>query len=197
MSWARLALSVTPFNLQRRAVRHPSQCSYMTDCENSPPVALFPSMVVPKLCGTRENRGEGADGTHIIESFVDQRNTVMIEKLKELFGKISREPSAKTPKPVAKPTGRNSAGDFRAVEIAPSIMCCSAAVQVTGRSYLLREAPRLPLVGCTMPTNCSCKFRKSADRRDSDRRLFGATETNRWFVGVECRKREARRSAEK
>jgi hypothetical protein len=197
MSWARPAPSVTLFNLQRRALRHPSQCSYMTDCENSPPVALFPSMVVLKLCGTRENRGEGADGTHIIESFVDQRNTVMIEKLKELFGKISREPPAKTPKSVAKPTGRSSAGDFRAVEIARSIMCCSAAVQVTGRSYLLREAPRLPLMGCTMPTNCSCKFRKSADRRDSDRRLYGATETNRWFVGVECRKREARRSAEK
>jgi hypothetical protein len=169
----------------------------MTDCENSLPVALFPSAVVPKLCGTREKKIEGADGTPIIESFVDQRNTVMIEKLKELLGKVSREHPPKTPKPIAKHKGPNSAGDFRAVEIAPSIMCCSAAMQVTGRFYLLREAPRLPLVGCTMPTNCSCKFRKNADRRDCDRRLFGATETNRWFVGVECRKREARRSAEK
>ena len=121
----------------------------------------------------------------------------MIEKLKQLLGKISPEHPAKTPKPSAKQIGPNGAGDFRAVEIAASIMCCAAAMQVRGRSYLLREAPRLPLAGCTMPANCSCKFRKSADRRDSDRRLFGATETNRWFVGVECRKREARRSAEK
>ena len=140
---------------------------------------------------------EGTDGTQNSGPFVEQRNAVMIEIFKELLGKISREHPAKTPKPIAKHKVVNSTGDFRAVEIAPSIMCCSAAMQVRGRSYLLRQAPRLPLVGCTMPANCSCKFRKSADRRDSDRRLFGATETNRWFVGVECRKREARRSAEK
>ena len=121
----------------------------------------------------------------------------MIEIFKELLGKISRERPAKTPKPIAKHKVANSASDFRAVEIAPSIMSCSAAMQATGRSYLLREAPRLPLTGCTMPTKCLCKFRKNADRRDSDRRLFGATETNRWFVGVECRQREGRRSAEK
>jgi hypothetical protein len=76
-------------------------------------------------------------------------------------------------------------------------MCCSAATHATGRSYLLREAPRLPLGACTMPANCSCKFRKNADRRDSDRRLFGATATNRWFAGVENRTHRGRRSAEK
>jgi hypothetical protein len=178
-------------------MRHLSQCSYMTDCENSLPVALFPSMVVPKSCGIRNKKIWGADGTHIDESLVDQRNSVMIEKLKQLLGKISRANPPTTPKPIAKHKGTHSTSDFRAVEIAPSIMCCSAAMQVAGRSYLLREAPRLPLMGCTMPTNCSCRFRKNADRRDSDRRLFGATETNRWFVGVECRKREARRSAER
>lgn len=48
-----------------------------------------------------------------------------------------------------------------------------------------------------MPTNCSCKFRKDADRRDSDRRLLGATEQNRWFAGPESRKRGGRRSTEK
>jgi hypothetical protein len=76
-------------------------------------------------------------------------------------------------------------------------MCCTAAMHARGRSYLLREAPRLPLYGCTMPTNCSCKFRKNADRRDGDRRLFGTTETNRWFAGLDSRKRGGRRSAEK
>jgi hypothetical protein len=70
-------------------------------------------------------------------------------------------------------------------------------MQATGKRYLLRDAPRLPLQTCTTPTNCSCKFRKNADRRDSDRRLFGSTETNRWFAGVESRTSRSRRSTEK
>jgi hypothetical protein len=121
----------------------------------------------------------------------------MIKLLKGLLGKRSAKQPAKQTTPNLKGQRLNSSGDFRAVEIAPSIMCCTAAMQVTGRTYLLREAPRLPLMGCTMPTNCSCKFRKNADRRDGDRRLFGAAETNRWFVGVDSRKREGRRSAQK
>ena len=121
----------------------------------------------------------------------------MIKALKELLGKISHERPAKKPTPIVRPKRSNTGGDFRAVSIAPSIMCCPAAMHATGRFYLLREAPRLPLEACTMPTNCSCKFRKNADRRDSDRRLFGATETNRWFAGLESRRRGARRSTEK
>jgi hypothetical protein len=120
----------------------------------------------------------------------------MIKVLEGLLGKISREHPANKPMPIARPKRPNSIGDFRSVEIAPSLMCCSAATQATGRPYLLRQAPRLPLEACTMPTSCSCKFRKNADRRDSDRRLFGATATNRWFPGVDNRTRRGRRSAE-
>ena len=121
----------------------------------------------------------------------------MIKILEGLLGKILREHPANKPTPIARPKPRNSPADFRAVEIAPSIMCCAEAVRATGRSYLMREAPRLPLYGCTMPTKCTCKFRKNADRRDSDRRLFGAAETNRWFAGVDGRTVRGRRSAEK
>ena len=121
----------------------------------------------------------------------------MIKMLEALLGKISREQPVKIHTPNAKPKRPNSAGDFRAVEIAPSIICCAAAIHVTGKPYLMREAPRLPLYGCTMPTKCACKFRKNADRRDSDRRLFGAAETNRWFAGVDSRTHRGRRSAEK
>jgi hypothetical protein len=120
----------------------------------------------------------------------------MIEVLKGLLGKISRERQGKRPPAIEKPNRLKSTGDFRAVEIAPSIICCTAATQVTGKLYLLREVPRLPLMGCTMPASCACKFRKNPDRRDSDRRLFGAAETNRWFAGVDSRKRAGRRSAE-
>ena len=117
----------------------------------------------------------------------------MMQILKELLGKISSEQPAKSPKSIAKPKRPNGAGDFRAVEIAACAMCCPAAMQAAGRPYLLSEAPRLPLQGCTMPTNCSCRFRKNADRRGNDRRLFGAMETNRWFLGTEGRKPGARR----
>jgi len=120
----------------------------------------------------------------------------MIKVLEGLFGKIPRAHSARKPAPMARPKRPNGTGDFRAVEIAPSIMCCAAAMHATGRAYLLRDAPRLPLETCTMPTNCSCKFRKNPDRRDGDRRLFGATATNRWFAGVDARTQGGRRSAE-
>lgn len=120
----------------------------------------------------------------------------MIKVLQGLLGKITRELAATKPTPTERPKRPNIAADFRAVEIAPSIMCCAEAVRATGRPYLMREAPRLPLYGCTMPTNCACKFRKNPDRRDSDRRLFGGTETNRWFAGVDSRTCRGRRSAE-
>ena len=96
----------------------------------------------------------------------------MIKVLEGLLGKISREPAAKKPTSIAKPKRLNNTGDFRAVEIVPSVTCCAAAMQASGRRYLLRKPPCLPLMGCTMPTTCSCRFRKNADRRDSDRRLL-------------------------
>jgi hypothetical protein len=120
----------------------------------------------------------------------------MIKVLEELLGKISRKHPAKKPTPIARLKQPSITGDFRTVEIAPSILCCAAAMHATQRPYLLREAPRLPLEACTMPTNCSCKFRKNADRRDGDRRLFGATETNRWFAGVDSRTRRGQRKSE-
>jgi hypothetical protein len=121
----------------------------------------------------------------------------MFNVLKQMLGKISREHPAKKTTRTPRPTRPNTGGDFRAVSIAPSIMCCAAAMRATGKTYLLRQAPRLPLAACTMPKHCSCKFRKNADRRDCERRLFGATETNRWFAGLASRRRGGRRSTEK
>jgi len=160
------------------------------------PLDQFDAPTQPQLqrvtCSNRACAPERADGAHL--NYVDHRNTVMIKLLRGLFGKTPREHPAKKPMLIARPKRSNTGGDFRAVSLAPSIRCCAAAKQATGRRVLLREAPRLPLEGCTMPTNCSCKFRKDADRRDSDRRLLGATEANRWFAGPESRKRGGRRS---
>jgi hypothetical protein len=120
----------------------------------------------------------------------------MIKVLEGLLGKISREHPAKKPTSTASAKRPNTAGDFRSVSIEPSLICCSAAMHAAGTPYLLRQAPRLPFEACTMPTSCSCKFRKSVDRRESDRRLFGAAETNRWFAGRDNRKGGSRRSTE-
>src|ERR1700753_3264192 len=91
--------------------------------------------------------------------------------------------------------GQNSVGDFRAVEIAPRLLRCEAARQVSGKRYLLNNAPRMPLVGCTMPTTCSCMFLKCRDRRDGDRRLLGAG-ASRMSAGADVRKDAGRRLAE-
>jgi len=121
----------------------------------------------------------------------------MIKVLRGLLGSAPPGHFAKNPTPIVKVKRPNIGGDFRAVSLAPSIRCCAAARHATGRRVLLREAPRLPLEACTMPANCACKFRKDADRRDSDRRLLGAAERKHWFGGPENRKRGGRRSTTK
>jgi hypothetical protein len=117
----------------------------------------------------------------------------MIKVLRDLFGGTPRaEPTKK--RTAAVPSRQPDTGSaFRAVTLAPSLICCAAATRTTGKRVLLREAPRLPLPACTMPKECSCKFRKNPDRRDCDRRLFGGAGANRWFSGAENRKHGERR----
>jgi hypothetical protein len=115
--------------------------------------------------------------------------------IKSLFGLLKKTPgecAAKQSPGSARKTVRPGA-DFRAVTIAPSGACCTAAKQSAATRYLMREAPRLPLAACTMAADCSCKFRKVPDRREGDRRLFGGCVTNRWYSGAESRKRHSRR----
>jgi hypothetical protein len=118
----------------------------------------------------------------------------MLKELKARLGIADRDQSPKKPAPAtAKPA--SAGNDYRAVSVAPGIKCCSAAKNIVGKCYLLREGPRLPLANCSMPANCSCKFKKASDRRDEDRRQLGSTETGRWFPGPENRKRRGRRAA--
>jgi hypothetical protein len=119
----------------------------------------------------------------------------MIQLFKSLLGGTSREYCAKKPAPSATRKPAQAGGDYRAVSLAPNIECYAAAKDAADKRYLLREAPHLPLADCSMPEACSCKYRKHADRRDGDRRLFGEAETSRWFAGSERRARRGRRSA--
>lgn len=119
----------------------------------------------------------------------------MLQLLKSLLGMTPREPPAKKPAPSTKPKPPNTL-DYRAVSLVPGSTCCMAAKNVAGKQFLWREAPHLPLVDCTKPTECSCKLRKKTDRRDDERRLPSAGESARWFTGNERRKRRGRRAAD-
>ena len=119
----------------------------------------------------------------------------MIKTLRALLGKTPPEHLAAKPPLSAKSAPPDAGGDYRAVSLVPSIIeYCSAVGGATGKRFLLREAPRLPLAACTMPANCLCKFRKHADRREGDRRLLFGSQTSRSFAGPERRKHANRRS---
>jgi hypothetical protein len=117
----------------------------------------------------------------------------MIKVLGKLFGNTAPAQPVKKRPPVAR-RETSGGGVYRAVSLAPSLMCCAEATRTTGKPLLVAEAPHLPLKKCTMPKSCNCKFRKLPDRRDGDRRLFGETETSRWFAGIERRHGMARRT---
>jgi hypothetical protein len=73
-----------------------------------------------------------------------------------------------SPKP-AMQTARHS-GQWHAVSVTTERYCCEAARGVAGRRFLAAEAPRLPLLGCSAPESCPCKFKHHADRRGPPRR---------------------------
>jgi hypothetical protein len=150
------------------------------------------------LCGEDRNLGvRSAINVWLWQCFSLhlKRGSVGMKIFENLLGMIGHEPLAKSRKPSAQKRP-NGEGDFRAVEISPRVLCCEAARRVAGKRYLLGKAPRMPLMGCTMPTTCSCMFLKNKDRRDGDRRLLGAG-TSRWFGGVESRKYLGRRLTER
>jgi hypothetical protein len=114
---------------------------------------------------------------------------------KSLKGLIGNKPQS-LPERKARDSTVAPARDFRAVAIVPGMRCCQEAKVSVRERYLLRDAPRLPLSACTMPTGCSCKFKKVPDRRDEDRRMLGVSETGQWYAGKEKRTRRSRRSGE-
>jgi hypothetical protein len=119
----------------------------------------------------------------------------MLKGLQRLVGKTASDGQTKKPAGNAAPKPPSASNDFRAVLVTPGNSGCFAANAIADKRFLFREAPRLPLVDCTMAPDCSCKFKKLSDRRDRDRRESGETEANRRFTGPENRKGAGRRSA--
>ena len=59
---------------------------------------------------------------------------------------------------------------FHAISIVAGPSPCAHVKALTGTRLLSLEAPRLPVVGCTNPGGCRCKFQHHEDRRSGPRR---------------------------
>jgi hypothetical protein len=59
---------------------------------------------------------------------------------------------------------------FHAISIVAGPNPCAQVKALTDVRLLSVEAPRLPMVGCTNPDGCRCKFQHHDDRRTGPRR---------------------------
>jgi hypothetical protein len=86
---------------------------------------------------------------------------------------------------------------WHAVSIVSSAACCATAMGLLGTRFLSKEAPRLPLKGCVMGSDCRCWYQHHEDRRVLSRRapdLWNPAHTR--YVREERRRERSRRSAE-
>jgi hypothetical protein len=72
-----------------------------------------------------------------------------------------------TPPPAIRPPPR----PFQAISIYRGIDSCAPARRSSDRRILAKDAPKLPLPGCTMSATCECRYIKHGDRRAESRRL--------------------------
>jgi hypothetical protein len=83
---------------------------------------------------------------------------------------------------------------WHAVSVKPGDGACNAAISGKNRRWLSREAPLLPLPGCTRPDTCQCTYNHHDDRRMGSRRVEDAeTLSPSTRVGNERRARKSRR----
>ena len=59
---------------------------------------------------------------------------------------------------------------WSAVRIAPDNEACPKVMALRDKRFLARDAPALPLKGCTRSGACNCSYRHYADRRAGPRR---------------------------
>ena len=59
---------------------------------------------------------------------------------------------------------------WHAVSVKPGTGACAAASSGRDQRWLSREAPQLPLPGCTRPDTCRCTYQHHEDRRGEGRR---------------------------
>jgi hypothetical protein len=100
-----------------------------------------------------------------------------------LSGLMARFRSRKEP-----PAATGPLRPFQAISIYRGLICCQMARRFSEHRFLVRDAPQLPLNGCSMPKSCKCKYIKHRDRRTEARRLNDFGLAARLFDGHERRK---------
>ncbi len=84
---------------------------------------------------------------------------------------------------------------WHAVSVKPGQGACNAAISGKNRRWLSREAPLLPLPGCTRPDTCTCTYNHHDDRRAGSRRAQDLDVFSRApRIGNERRSRKSRRT---
>jgi len=118
------------------------------------------------------------------------RNGHQASVLERLLSRLrGREPA---PPPAIRPPSR----PFQAISIYRGVDACEHARMASDRRFLSKDAPKLPLTGCTMSEECECRYVKHGDRRADPRRLvdFGASPDLTLFEGRERRRSNGRRA---
>jgi hypothetical protein len=85
---------------------------------------------------------------------------------------------------------------WSAVRIATRGETCAKAQALRDKRLLARDAPALPLKGCTMSVACNCMYRHYADRRAAARRDAAGTGKPAAATPVERRRVRDRRRAD-
>ena len=90
-----------------------------------------------------------------------------------------------------------SAAQWRAVKVAPGLICCAAVGKLEGQVFLSRLSPRLPLDACDVK-DCRCKYVHLEDRRSGgDRRAaLGELDAYLPFNQAERRRSAGRRGVD-
>lgn len=101
--------------------------------------------------------------------------------LSNLMARLRGEPKA--PPPMRQPPR-----PFQAISIYRGTACCAIAKQFSEHRFLAKDAPELPLTGCTMPERCDCRYLKHKDRRTGERRLVDFTFAANIYSGAERRR---------
>lgn len=96
----------------------------------------------------------------------------------------------------AAPAAHVPARPFQAISIFRGVQACEMARKFSDHRFLARDAPQLPMIGCTMPQACECRYIRHKDRRSEPRRLMDFGASSRLYIGKERRRLKGRRATD-
>jgi hypothetical protein len=117
---------------------------------------------------------------------VPPKRSSFLSRLFDGFGK----------KPAATRNSTQEHRPFQAIAIYRGVRACDLAKKFSEHRFLARDAPPLPLAGCSMTSTCECRYLKYKDRRGTQRRLVDFGAPARIFSGEDRRKHDGRRSGD-